>query len=53
MNTQQFLDYLNEHTESRDLAAEVAELLASRRLRRERAAATVAPPTPISARVAS
>jgi hypothetical protein len=57
MNTQQFLDYLNEHTESRDLAAEVAELLASRRLRRERAAATVATPTPtptqISARVAS
>ncbi len=34
MDTQQFLAYLNEHTDSRDLAAEVAELLAARGGRR-------------------
>jgi hypothetical protein len=42
METQQFLDYLNERTATRDLAAEVAELLAARRIRRVEAATSYA-----------
>jgi hypothetical protein len=53
METHEFLDYLDRYTTSRDLAGEVAELLASRRLRSMRAGAAVTPPTPISARIAS
>jgi hypothetical protein len=54
METHEFLDYLDRYTTTRDLAGEVAELLASRRLRSMRAAgAAVTPPTPISARIAS
>jgi hypothetical protein len=52
MDTQQFLDYLNERTATRDLAAEVADLLASRR-RRRAAAAKRAATARAAARIAS
>jgi hypothetical protein len=52
MDTQQFLDYLNERTATRDLAAEVADLLASRRSRRA-AAAKRAATARAAARIAS
>jgi hypothetical protein len=53
MDTQEFVDYLNERTATRDLAAEVAELLASRRERRIRAATSFAATAHASDRVAS
>jgi hypothetical protein len=53
MDTQQFLDYLNERTATRDLAAEVADLLASRRNRRAAAATKRAAAARAAARIAS
>ncbi len=57
MDTKQFLDYLDEHAAGCDLAAEVADLLASRR-ERSRTTSPVAPVDPaadarVAARVAS
>ena len=53
MQTHEFLDYLDRYTTTRDLAGEVAELLATRRLRSMRSGAVVTAPTPISTRMAS